>query len=218
MPQKKQPQKKQKTEELEQDFSIKDFESIDREVVFQGFMTLERLQLKNRLFQGGWSEQSSRELRIRKDAVAVLLYDPKLDAVVMVEQFRVGAIHDSKTPWMLELVAGLIESGESPEEVAKRECVEEADCEILVLEPIFEFYLSPGACTEKLFLFAACVDASQLGGVHGLESEGEDIKVHVLPAELALDYLSCGRINNAIGLIALQWLQMNRPRLRKEIE
>lgn len=199
-------------------FNKSDVECLEKQIAFQGFMRLEKLQLKHRLFEGGWSESLSRELLIRKDAVAVILYDPKLDAVVMIEQFRVGAIHDAKSPWMLELVAGLIDADESPEQVARRECIEEAACEILSIESVFEFYLSPGACTEKLTLFAACVDASQLGGVHGLASEGEDIKVHVLPAQTAFEYLTCGRINNAIALIGLQWLQINRPRLREEIE
>lgn len=199
-------------------FNKNDVQCLAKQNLFQGFMRLEKLQLKHRLFQGGWSQVLTRELLIRKDAVAVLLYDPKLDALVMIEQFRVGAMHDAMSPWMLEWVAGLIETDESPEQVAKRECLEEAGCEILSLEPVFEFYLSPGACTEKLHLFAACVDASELGGIHGLETEGENIKVHVLPSELAFEYLSCGRINNAIALIGLQWLQINRPRLREQIE
>lgn len=199
-------------------FNKNDFQCLEKQTVFNGFMRLEKMQLKHRLFEGGWSQLVSRELLLRKDAVAVLLYDPKQDTLVMIEQFRVGAIHDASSPWMLELVAGLLDTDESPEQVAKRECLEEAGCEVISLEPVFEFYLSPGACTEKLYLFAACIDASELGGIHGLASEDENIKVHVLPSEVAFEYLSCGRINNAIALIGLQWLQINRPRLREQIE
>jgi len=212
------PKTSSKFLERDKRFDKNDVECIKKEVGYRGFMQLEKLQLKHRLFQGGWSEELSRELLIRKDAVAVLLYDPKLDAVVLIEQFRVGAINDAQSPWMLELVAGLIDKNESPEDVAKRECLEEAACEVLFLEPIHEFYLSPGACTEKLYLFAAYVDSSLLGGVCGLDEEGEDIKVHVVPALEAFEYLSCGRINNAISIIGLQWLQMNRVRLLQQIQ
>lgn len=207
----------EKTEATQQ-FKQKDVECVSKEQAYDGFMSLQKWQIKHRLFEGGWSDPLSRELLIRKDAVAVLLYDPKLDVVVMVEQFRIGAINDPETPWMLELVAGLIDADESPEEVARRECLEEAGCKVSILEPIFEFYLSPGACTEKLHLFAACIDASNLSGVHGLEQEGEDIKVHVISAEKAFERLSCGQINNAIGLIGLQWLQTNQGRLKAQQE
>jgi ADP-ribose pyrophosphatase len=195
-------------------FKQKDVECLTKEQAYDGFMSVHKIQLKHRLFEGDWSSPLSRELLIRKDAVAVLLYDPNIDAVVMVEQFRVGALQDPQTPWMLELVAGLIDTNETPEEIAKRECFEEAGCQVDKLELLFEFYLSPGACSEKVSLYFACVDASEIGGIHGLENEGEDIKVHVISAKKVFELLSCGRINNAIGLIGLQWLQLNRPHIR----
>lgn len=192
-----------------------DFGITQRDSLYQGFSTFDNLTINHKRFLGG--EQSvSRELLVRYDAVAILLFDPCLDRVVLVEQFRVGALSDPSGPWMLELVAGLIDSEEPPEQVAKRECFEEAGCHVSRLEPISEFYLSPGVSNEKVHLYLACVDASDLKGVHGLASEGEDIKVHVVSSSKAMDLLSCGLINNAITQIGLQWLQINKDRLLSE--
>lgn len=181
-----------------------------RHVPYQGFLSVEKYSLQHQCFEGGWSKPLSRELMLRKHAVAVLLHDPDNNAVVLIEQFRIGALSDSKSPWLLELVAGLIDSDESPEQIAIRECQEEAGCQVNKLDKIHEFYLSPGASNEKLYLYYAQVDTSKLGGVHGLDSEGEDIRVHVLPCEQAFVLLENGQINNAIAIIGLQWLQQKQ--------
>jgi ADP-ribose pyrophosphatase len=156
----------------------------------------------------------TRELIEKGDVSAVLLYDPALDRVVLIEQFRVGALRDPDGPWMLEVVAGLIEAGESAEDVARREAMEEAGCAVLELVPIATFYPSPSKTTERSFLFCGRVDASGAGGVHGLAHEGEDIRVVPLDASEALRLLDSGRLNSALPLIALQWLALNRERLR----
>lgn len=180
---------------------------LSKHVPYQGFVSIEKYSLQHQCFEGGWSKPLSRELMLRKHAVAVLLHDPENNAVVLIEQFRIGALSDPESPWLLELVAGLIDSDESPEQIAKRECREEAGCEVSKLQKIHEFYLSPGASNEKLYLYYAQVDTSNLGGVHGLDSEGEDIRVHVLSCEKVFALLENGQINNAIAIIALQWLQ-----------
>lgn len=187
-----------------------DVKVLDRDVPYQGFLSVEKYSLQHQCFEGGWSKPLSRELMLRKNAVAVLLHDPAHNALVLIEQFRIGALSDPESPWLLELVAGLIDSDESPEQIARRECQEEAGCEVSKLRKIHEFYLSPGASNEKLYLYYAQLDTSNLGGVHGLDSEGEDIRVHVLPCEKAFALLENGQINNAIAIIALQWLQQNR--------
>ena len=187
-----------------------------QESLYQGFLGLDKCRLRYQLFKGGWSNTVERELLKRSDAVAVLLYDPERDAVVLVEQFRVGALQDEAGPWMLELVAGIFDGDESPEQVASRESLEEAACELTCIERLYRFYPSPGACTEQIHLLLARVDASKAGGVHGLASENEDIKVHVLAAEQAFALLSCGQINNAITLIGLQWLQQNKSLLQQK--
>lgn len=191
-----------------------DVEISEREVCFSGFYQLDRLQLRHRQFAGGMGPVLSRELFVRRDAVCVLPYDPQRDCVVLIEQFRIGALDKSASPWLLELVAGLIDDGEQPEQVALREAIEEADLALTSLWPITQYYPSPGGSDERVHLFVGRCDSEGVGGVHGLAEEGEDIRVHVWPLEDALDAVKDGRIDNAASIIALQWLALNRAEVR----
>ena len=181
---------------------------------YQGFFKVDLCHLSHQTYQGGEIEVR-RELFVRGDAVGVLLYDPAKDKVVLIEQFRVGAINEDN-PWMLEIVAGMVEPEESITDVAKRECKEEAGVDVHSFEAIHEFYSSPGGCSEKINLLCALIDSEQAVGFHGLEHEGEDIKVVVVDYSEIHDLLVSGRVCAAIPLIALQWLQLNRERLRVE--
>ncbi|MFG6666852.1 NUDIX domain-containing protein [Halomonas sp. HNIBRBA4712] len=185
-----------------------------RETLYQGFFRLEELTLRHRLFDGGVSDSMRREIHSRFDAVGVLLYDPQRDALVMVEQFRAGAIDDPRSPWKLELVAGLVEQGESLEQVARRESLEEAGCKVGALTQLHTYYPSPGACNERVTLFCGLVDTRGLGGIHGLDEEHEDIRVHVVSFVEAWRLLGEGRLDNAMSLIALHWLNGQRASLR----
>ena len=191
-----------------------DVEILKRESCFSGFYKLDRLSLRHRQFAGGMGPVLSRELFVRHDAVCVLPYDPQRDTVVLIEQFRVGAMAKSENPWLLELVAGLIDKDEQPEEVALREAIEEADLALTSLWPITQYYPSPGGSDERVHLFIGRCDSEGAGGVHGLAEEGEDIRVHVWPLEAALDAVKDGRIENAASIIALQWLALNRLEVR----
>lgn len=191
-----------------------DVELLKRETLHQGFFRLEALEFRHRLFEGGWSEPVRREVHSRFDAVGVLLYDPERDALVLIEQFRAGAIDDAVSPWKLELVAGLVEDGESLEDVARREAWEEAGCKVAELTKLHTYYPSPGACNEQVTLFCGLVDTQGLGGVHGLDEEHEDIRVHVMPFANAWELLAQGRLDNAMCLIGLHWLNSQRASLR----
>ncbi len=194
-------------------FDQQDVELIERETCFQGFFQLERLHFRHRRFAGDWSQVVAREVFLRGNATCVLPYDPRSGHVILVEQVRAGALLDEASPWLLELVAGINESHESTEEVARREAREEAGLSLDALWFISEFYPSPGACTEKITLYLARVDASQAGGVHGLEEEQEDIRVHVVPFEEALVWSDSGRINNAPAMLALNWLARHQEQV-----
>ncbi|MCY1176984.1 ADP-ribose pyrophosphatase [compost metagenome] len=189
-------------------------EIVEREACFRGFYALDRVHLRHELFAGGMGPVISRELFVRHDAVCVLPYDPLRDAVVLIEQFRVGALDKSAHPWLLELVAGLIDKDEEPEDVARREAVEEADLQLTSLWPITTYYPSPGGSNERVHLYLGRCDSSNAGGVHGLAEEGEDIRVHVLPLEDALALMGEGRLDNAATMLALQWLALNRTEVR----
>lgn len=184
------------------------------DTVFQGYFRVDRYRLQHRRHDGGWSQELTREVFERGHAVAVLPYDPLRDEVVLIEQFRAGAHAAGWAPWQLEVVAGIIDPGETPEEVARRESQEEAGLAILELAPIADFLNSPGAVSQTERLFCGRVDASGAGGIHGLEQEGEDIKVIVVPFAELRSLLAAKKVTNAPGLIALQWLLLNRDELR----
>ena len=194
----------------------KEFEIIDRDIVYQGFFRLEKYRLKHSLFGGGWSAELNRELFRRGNCVAVLLYDPDLDQVVLIEQFRTGGILQPEKAWMLEIVAGAIEEGESAEEVAYRESVEEAGCEIQQLKVIYEFFTTPGGSSEWITLYCGRVDCTPVGGIHGLDHEHEDILVRAVDFAEAYKMLVDRKIESAIPILAIQWLALNCDQLRKE--
>jgi ADP-ribose pyrophosphatase len=194
----------------------KAFEIISRETGYAGFFRLEKYRLRHTLFAGGWSGEIERELFGRGKCVAVLLYDPERDEVVLIEQFRIGAIGCPERAWLVEIVAGAIEDGETAEEVAHREAEEEAGCEIGELLRVMHFYTTPGGYAEMITLFCGRVDASQVGGVHGLDHEGEDILVRAVPFSEAYGMIESGEIESAIPILALQWLALNRGQLLRK--
>jgi len=158
----------------------KEFKVLDKQVMYDGFFSLHIYAVQHRLFAGGWSEVLTRELFQRGNCVAVLLYDPDVDKVVIIEQFRMGPVGqpDSRErAWLLEIVAGAIEPGETAEEVAFRESEEEAGCRVKEMHLINEFYTSPGGTSERISLFYGRIDAHDIGGIHGLQDEHEDILV-----------------------------------------
>ena len=185
-----------------------------RENCFKGFYRLDRLHLRHELFGGGMSTEISRELFVRHDAVCVLPYDAKRDEVVLIEQFRVGALGKVDNPWLIELVAGLIDKDEEPEEVAHREAEEEAGLTFSAMLPITQYFPSPGGSSEYVHLYLGLCESEGAGGLHGLEAEGEDIRVTVWSLDDALQAVRDGRIFNAATLIALQWLALNRTEVR----
>ena len=197
-------------------FTRADVEIIRRETGFSGFYRMDILTLRHRLFRGGWGPELRRELFVRRDAVCVLPYDPWADTVVLLEQVRVGALDKSERPWLIELVAGLFDDDESPEDVAHREAQEEADLTLLKLLPIMRYFPSPGGSDERVHLYCALVDSAGVGGIHGLDSEGEDIRVSVWPRTDAIAAMESGLIDNAASIIGLQWLAMHASRLREE--
>ena len=190
-------------------FGRQDMQIVAEETGYKGFFRLLKVRLRHRLFGGGWGPTLTRELFDRGHAAAVLPYDPVRDEVVLVEQFRVGAIHHDASPWLLEIVAGIVEPGESEEDVVRREAQEEAGLTLGRLTRALGYFSSPGGCSERITVFVGEVDASRAASHAGLADEGEDIRVHRLPREQAMQWLADGRIDNAASVIALQWLALN---------
>jgi len=196
-------------------FTSSDVEVVERTTLYEQYFRVDRYLLKHRLFEGGWSGDISREVFERGHAVAAVLFDPERDALVMIEQFRAGAyaamnspwFDDDASPWLIEIVAGIIEDGEAPEEVARREAKEETGCEITDIVPFCHYLVSPGGSSETCFIFCGRVDSTKADGIHGLAHEQENIRVRAVPVSQALEWLDSGRINNAMTMITLQWFR-----------
>ncbi|WP_312778304.1 ADP-ribose diphosphatase [Pseudescherichia sp.] len=197
-------------------FTKNDVEIIARETLYNGFFSLKRWRFRHRLFNGEMSEVVTREIFERGHAAVLLPYDLARDEVVLIEQIRIPAYDTSETPWLLELVAGMIEEGESVEDVARREAVEEAGLQVGRVKEFMSYLASPGGTSERLSLMVGEVDATQAKGIHGLVDENEDIRVHVVSREQAYQWVEEGKIDNAASVIALQWLQLHYEKLRTE--
>lgn len=197
-------------------FSAADAEIRGEHTVFQGFFTMKSYQFRHRLFQGGWSDLVTREIFERGDAVVVLPFNPQTDEVVLIEQFRFGALRSSATPWLLEAVAGMFGPDEQPEQVARREATEEAGLALGRMLPLLSYLSSPGGTTERIHLYLGELTTAVAGGVFGLAHEQEDIKVHVMQRQQAIALLNAGKIDNAATVIALQWLSLHLDSVRTQ--
>jgi ADP-ribose pyrophosphatase len=193
-----------------------EWKTIAHEIVYQGYFRIEKFSLQHEKYDGTWSGIVEREIFERGSAVAVIPYDPLHDKVVLIEQFRAGTVGTQHKPWLKEIVAGIVEPGESAQDVAQREMMEEAGCRIRQLEKITRFYVSPGGTTEQCTVYCGRVDSEGVGGVFGLDDEDEDIHVEVVDLSQAERWLNDGTINSAAAVIGLQWLLLNRDRLLKE--
>lgn len=184
------------------------------EPLYRGYFAANRYTLSHETFAGGMSPTITREVFERGHAVAVLPYDPVRDRVVLIEQFRAGAMVAGWHPWLIEVPAGMIEPGEAPEDVARRETREEVGLPLGRLEFIAHVLCTPGASSETLALFCGEVLSAAVPEHGGVAAEAEDIRIFTLPAEAALALLDGGRLDNASTLIMLQWFALHRARLR----
>lgn len=196
-------------------FGHQDYEVVKRDVVYSGVFRLVRNHIRHRLFNGGWSETFVREVLERYSAAGILPYDPILDRVILIKQFRPGSLTDAASPWLLEIPAGVLVGDDTYENVAYHEAEEEAGCTVTELEPITEYYVSPGGATEYIKLYCGRADLSNVNGVHGLKHEHEDILVLNVTFDEAIKKLNAGEIRTSPAITSLYWLQLNRERLRK---
>ena len=176
------------------------------------FFGVQEDDLQFRAFNGGQSEQVTRAGFVMGDAVTLLPYDPARDLVLLVEQFRYGAwLRGDPNPWSLEPIAGRIDPGETPEQAARREAMEEARLTLGALHPIGGHYPSPAAVTEYLYAFIGLTDLGpQHEGVAGLASEAEDIRAHVLPFARLMRLIAQGEVQNGPLLLSAWWLAAHR--------
>ena len=192
-----------------------DWKIHQKQSAYDGHFKVTKLELSHEMYSGATTPLLKRELVERNDAVAMVAYDPVTDELVMIEQFRVGAINEEQ-PWLIEIVAGLIEPGESPEDVTLRESKEEIGCTPSELIEVGGFYTSPGGNSEWIHLYIGKISVEELAETGGLKHEGEDIKITIVPASDAPYMLSTGEVRSAIAIIGLQWFVMNRENVRQQ--
>lgn len=182
-----------------------------REYLFRGFVQVEKISLRHRLFESDtYTPVLQRELIKRPEAAGVLIYDDQQQKVALIEQYRVGALDDTDSPWQLEIIAGVLDGNESPETCVRREALEESGCTIHELQHLFTFYPSAGACSELFHLYAAEAVLPTEGGIFGMPDEGENIQLHLINYAEISTLLVNGRLKNAPVIMALQWLQMRQ--------
>jgi len=195
-------------------FTSKDMKIHQKRTIYQGFFKLDEYKVSHQCFDGTQSKVLTREVFERGDAVVLIPYDPIQNKVVLIEQFRPGAIRAADNPWMLEFIAGMFNENEQPIDVAIREAKEEANISVQMnqVSKVMTYLSSPGGMSEAVHMYIAMIDSSNIGGVYGLEEEGEDILVHVMSLEEAMLLLQQGKIANAATIIGLQWLSLNYSR------
>ncbi|WP_417797830.1 NUDIX domain-containing protein [Terasakiella pusilla] len=198
------------------DFQKDDVELIDKEVPFKGYFSVEKYTVRHKTPEGAWSKPIAREIFERGHASGMLPYDPVKDVVVLIEQFRPGAYAAGYCPWLLEVPAGIIEAGQTPEEVARRETLEETGCTAKRIDFIADYLVSPGGSTETMHLYCVEVDADEAFETGGLEEEGEHISVIKVSSAEAFARLENGQIHNSTSMIALQWLKIHIDNIREK--
>ncbi|MGU3311575.1 NUDIX domain-containing protein [Acinetobacter sp. M5A5_2a] len=196
-----------------------DVEITSREYVFRGFIQVEKVSLRHRLFnQSEYTPVIQRELIHRPEAAGVLLYSDQKQQFALIEQFRVGALDDPHSPWQLEIIAGVLDGDETPESCIRRESLEESGCAVQDLQHLFSFYPSAGACSELFHLYVSETDLPAEGGVFGVDNEGENIQLHLFNYSEIQTLLDSGRLRNAPVIMALQWLSQHITTIIKSDE
>jgi ADP-ribose pyrophosphatase len=193
--------------------TLADIDIRSRELIGQGWGKLERFTFRHKRFDGAWSEPVVRDLYTIGEVAMILPYDPKLDAVLLIEQFRTCGLYWNEATWLIEAVAGIVDPGETPPEVAIREAMEEAACEIAEPVLIATVYSSPGGYGERTHMYAGRTDLSEAGGLHGLAHEHEDIRAVAVPLEEAYAATQDGRVRDAKTMLMIQWLMANKSKL-----
>ena len=193
-----------------------DVEIAHTQTVSARHLRIDTFGFRHRLFSGEWSAERNYDVLRRGQAVAIVLYDPDRDRVVLVEQFRLPALLADSSPWQLEVAAGLIDTDETPRAVAVRETREETGLALIGEPVLIQRYLSStGNSDEAVVLFCGRVDSSAAAGVHGLPEEHENIRVVVKTLAEVEALLDTGAIESGHTLIGLYWLLRHRDRLRQ---
>ena len=185
------------------------FKVTNKKNLYDGFFKMNEVSLKYKKHDGSWSNEIKRELFGGAQVSAVLPYDPIKKEIVLIQQFRPGTISRNTNNYLKEIVAGIIDPGESPEIAAKRECLEETGYKIKKLTSIQGYYPAPGSSESFYHLFLGEVDSKNGKKIMGLDTENEDILVESFNINQVKKMMQNGELINGLSLIAIQWFFLN---------
>ena len=185
------------------------FKILNKKNIHNGFFKMNEITLKYKKYDGSWSNEIKRELFGGAQVSAVLPYDPVNKKIVLIQQFRPGTISRDSNNYLDEIVAGIIDPGETPKDTAIRECLEETGCKVKNLRSIQGYFPAPGSSESFYHLFLAEVIAPNKEAIRGLENENEDILVKSYTFEQVKEKMEKNEILNGLTLIALQWFFLN---------
>ena len=185
------------------------FKVTNKKSLYDGFFKMNEISLKYKKYDGNWSNEIKRELFGWAQVSAVLPFDPIKKKIVLIQQFRPGTISKNTNNYLNEIVAGIIDPGESPEIAAKRECLEETGYKIKKLTPIQGYFPAPGSSESFYHLFLGEVDSKNGKKIMGLDNENEDILVESFKVNQVKKMMQEGKFINGLTLIAIQWFFLN---------
>jgi len=184
--------------------------NIKRTTLSKEWATLYRIDYDYKFNNGVW-KSVSRESYDRGNGACVLLYNPQKNTVILTSQFRMPVYENNDNKgYSIEVCAGVIDGNEDAETCVIRETEEEVGYKILKAKKVLETYMSPGAVTEKIFLFVAEYnEIMKVNSGGGLISEREEIEILEIPFSKALTMMSTGEIQDAKTVMLLQYAQLN---------
>ena len=182
-----------------------------KKTIFDDFFKVEEAYLRFEQFNGEMSPRIRRLNMERGNSVAIVIRNRDTGRLIMVTQFRYPT-YQNDHGWTVEILAGMVDPGETPEETLRRELVEEVGLSIETFEHINTFYPSPGGSSELIYLYYAEVSGEQAKykKTGGLLTHGEDIKAIELSVDEALAKIESGEIMDAKTIIGIYWLENHR--------
>ena len=181
------------------------YKIINKKNLYSGFFNLNKYQFIHQKHDGNWTNEVEREIFSGAHVSTLLPYDPIKKEIILIKQFRAGVISRYDDDYLYEIVAGIIDNNEKPEETARRECVEETGCEVNKIKTIQSYFPAPGSSESYYHLFLGEVNSFKGKRIMGLKSENEDILVKAFKVDRVRKMLKNKQIINGLTLIALQW-------------
>jgi ADP-ribose pyrophosphatase len=181
------------------------YKIINKKNLYSGFFSLNKYEFIHEKHNGEWTSTVEREVFSGAHVSSLLPYDPIKKEIILIQQFRAGALSRYDENYLLEIVAGIVDEGENPEQTAIRECFEETGCEVKKIHPIQSYFPAPGSSESFYHIYLGEVQAFDGERIKGIEKENEDILVKSFKIDEVRQMLKEKKIMNGLTLVALQW-------------